>query len=328
MKKFDNQSKQYRIYLKTTREWVEVSKEVYEEHTRFHDAFRKRHQSHGQCVCPKNKFWLCDADCLTCEFHRAGDHLSLDYTTENEDGDTCSPLDALADTAPSIEDVICDKAELDQLFARLNELMPEARDNNNRIDFSNQPEGKRYCPMPVTREQIIEWDLAPRYVVTHKFSNTPRLCYMVLCDEKIARECVQAEKAACKKRERENRCIITSPITGKPICCPDSRSCIGCEYTAMENVSKVGGIAYERLIEETGYEKGAHDLTSDEALTNIETAEILEELSSTSEKLAEILKLRLQGLEAKEISEKLGIKKSTLYDDLKIIAAIASKHLN
>ena len=100
----------------------------YREHTRFHDAFRKRHQSHGQCVCPKNKFWLCDADCLTCEFRRAGDHISLDYTTENEDGDTCSPLDALADTAPSIEDVICDKAELDQLFARLNELMPEAQD--------------------------------------------------------------------------------------------------------------------------------------------------------------------------------------------------------
>ena len=52
--------------------------------------------------------------------------LSLDYTVENEDGDACSPLDNLADPAPSIEEIICDKAELDQLFARLNELMPEA----------------------------------------------------------------------------------------------------------------------------------------------------------------------------------------------------------
>ena len=127
MQKKDNQRKPYRIYLKATREWVEVPEEVYKEHTRFHDAFRKRHQSHGQCICPKNKFWLCDADCLTCEFRRAGDHISLDYSTENEDGDTCSPLDALADTAPSIEDVLCDKAELDQLLARLDELMPEAR---------------------------------------------------------------------------------------------------------------------------------------------------------------------------------------------------------
>lgn len=116
----------YRIYLKATRQWVEVSEEYYRDHTRYYDAFRKRHQSHGQCVCPKNKFWLCDGDCYNCEFRRAGDMLSIDYTVENEDGDTCSPLDALADPAPSIESVICDKAELDQLFKRLNELMPEA----------------------------------------------------------------------------------------------------------------------------------------------------------------------------------------------------------
>lgn len=35
-------------------------------------------------------------------------------------------LDNLADPAPSLKEIICDKAELDQLFARLNELMPEA----------------------------------------------------------------------------------------------------------------------------------------------------------------------------------------------------------
>ena len=200
--------------------------------------------------------------------------------------------------------------------------------SNKRIDFSNPPAGKRYCPMPINREQIVEWDLDPRYVVTHKFSNTPRLCYMVLCDEKIAREYIQAEKTDCKKRERENRCIITSPITGKPICCPDSNSCIGCEYASMENIPRVSGISYESLIEETGYEKGTHDHTSDDALTNIVTDEILEELSSINEKLAEILRLRLKGLEIKKIGEKLGIKKTTLYDDMKKIAAIASKHLN
>ena len=124
MQNKDNQSK--RIYLKATRQWVEVSEEYYRDHTRYHDALRKRQQSHGQCVCPKSKFWLCDGDCLTCEFRRAGDMLSLDYTIENEDGNACSPLDNLADPAPSIEEIICDKAELDQLFARLNELMPEA----------------------------------------------------------------------------------------------------------------------------------------------------------------------------------------------------------
>ena len=200
--------------------------------------------------------------------------------------------------------------------------------DNNRIDFNNPPAGKRYCPMPINKEQIIEWNLDPRYVVNHKFSNTKKLCYMVLCDEDFAREYIQAEKTDCKKREREDRCIITSPITGNPICCPDTNSCIGCEYASMENVPKVGGLSYESLIEETGYEKGTHDRTSDDALTNIVTDDILEELSSINKKLAEIFRLRLNGLEVKEIGEKLGIKKSTLYDDMKKIAAITSKYLN
>lgn len=122
----DNKCKPYRIYLKTTRECVEVSEEIYREHTRYYDAFRKRQQSHGQCVCPKNKFWLCDGDCYNCEFRKAGDTLSLDYQTENEDGDTCSPIDTLSDNAPLVEDIICDQIELEQLFRRLEQIMPEA----------------------------------------------------------------------------------------------------------------------------------------------------------------------------------------------------------
>lgn len=124
MQNKENQSKH--IYLKATRKWVEVSDEHYKDHTRYYGAFRKRHQAHGQCVCPKNKFWLCDGDCSNCEFCRAGDMLSLDHTIENSDGNTCSPLDMLENPTPTIESVICDKAELDQLFEYLNALMPEA----------------------------------------------------------------------------------------------------------------------------------------------------------------------------------------------------------
>ena len=51
---------------------------------------------------------------------------SLDYTVENKDGDTYSLIDQLCDPSPSLESIICDKVELNRLFARLNELMPEA----------------------------------------------------------------------------------------------------------------------------------------------------------------------------------------------------------
>ena len=121
-----NQSKTYRIYLKSTKEWVDVPEDYYREHTRYYDAFRKKAQYHGQCACPKNKFWLCDGDCFNCEFRRAGDMLSLDYENENEDGDTCSPLDSVPDPAPLMADVVADKLLLEQLIQRLRELDPEA----------------------------------------------------------------------------------------------------------------------------------------------------------------------------------------------------------
>lgn len=126
MSKNANQSKTYRIYLKSTKEWVEVPEEFYREQTRYYDTFRHHMQEHGQCSCPKNKFWLCDGDCLTCEFRCVGNMLSLDHKTENDNGDTCSMLDSIPDTAPLAADIIADRPLLDQLIKRLHELDPDA----------------------------------------------------------------------------------------------------------------------------------------------------------------------------------------------------------
>ena len=121
-----NHSKAKRIYDKQTKKWFEVTPEQYKEFDNWRTNLRKREQYHGHCMCPRNKWWLCDGMCDDCEFHAPGDILSLDMPTSNDDGDEATLLDMLEDPAPSIEEVICDKAELDQLFERLNELMPEA----------------------------------------------------------------------------------------------------------------------------------------------------------------------------------------------------------
>ena len=118
--------RKYCIYNKTTRQWTEVTDNIYRDHMRFHDAFRKRAQSHGQCVCPKNKFWLCDADCYTCEYQRAGDKLSLDFTTSNADGEAFSSLNESPSQDAAIDDIVTDIIILQQLLKRLDELMPEA----------------------------------------------------------------------------------------------------------------------------------------------------------------------------------------------------------
>ena len=51
----DNQSKEYRIYIKESKSWVDVNKEFYTNYYRDINAYRKRQQEHGRCVCPASK---------------------------------------------------------------------------------------------------------------------------------------------------------------------------------------------------------------------------------------------------------------------------------
>ena len=121
MKTNDNQSK--RIYDKTTKQWYEIPEDQYREYDRWRTALLKRMQYRGECFCPRSKWWLCDGNCLDCEFHNSTT-VSLDDPLPDGDG---TLADYVPDGAPLIEEVLAEKAELDQLFARLQELMPEAK---------------------------------------------------------------------------------------------------------------------------------------------------------------------------------------------------------
>lgn len=46
-------------------------------------ATQKREQYHHRCMCPKKYIWKCDGNCDLCEYHAAGDMLSLDVPTVN-----------------------------------------------------------------------------------------------------------------------------------------------------------------------------------------------------------------------------------------------------
>lgn len=65
--------------------------------------------------------------CEDCEFRDVDDPLSLDHELANEGGETFTLLATLADSSDSIEDIICNKTELEQLFTLLDEIVPEAR---------------------------------------------------------------------------------------------------------------------------------------------------------------------------------------------------------
>lgn len=114
------------IYIRSTRERIPVTQQEFNDYYRDINAFRKKQQRHGRCVCPERKRLDCDMDCMTCPFHRAGDGLSLDYTTVDDEGNEQAWVDTLADDSPLMDEIIADSQQLAQLFIRLKELMPEA----------------------------------------------------------------------------------------------------------------------------------------------------------------------------------------------------------
>lgn len=86
-------------------------------------ATQKREQYHHRCMCPKRYIWKCDGNCDLCEYHAAGDILSLDMPSE--DGNA-NMYDSIPNTAPTMQDVISDAIILEQLIVKFRELDPDA----------------------------------------------------------------------------------------------------------------------------------------------------------------------------------------------------------
>lgn len=129
MPNLDNQphSDERKIYIKDLHQWVSVSKDFYDDYYRDINAHRRRQQEHGRCVCPASKRYLCDMDCLTCPFRKAGDELSLDYTVTDDAGNEKSWLDDLANDAPSALTILEERELLDALMSKLDDLDPDGR---------------------------------------------------------------------------------------------------------------------------------------------------------------------------------------------------------
>lgn len=125
MSKKANRSKQYYIYIKESKSWVDVNKKFYTDYYRDINAYRKRQQEHDRCVCPASKRYLCDTDCLTCPYAKAGDQLSLDNTVNDDEGNEKSWLNDMPDDTAAIAEVLEDEELLRALYTKLNELYPE-----------------------------------------------------------------------------------------------------------------------------------------------------------------------------------------------------------
>ena len=199
---------------------------------------------------------------------------------------------------------------------------------STNVDFSNPPEGYLYCMIPIDEEFLeLEPDLDPDYITVRFIGSRRQLVYMQLWTEREAREYNQSFQNEIHAEDRSRRCMVTSPKTGKLIRCPDDRSCIGCPFNDAMKQERASCLSLDQM-QEAEIETEAHDNVEDEVIGKDLELEILAELSSTNRKLVEIFERMTDGKKLAEISEELGIRKSTLYDGIAKIRKITKKHLN
>ncbi len=117
-----NGNQSQRIYDKATRTWYEVPEDQYREFDRWRTNLRKREQYWGRCFCPRGKWWLCDGNCVDCEFHTRSE-VSLDDPLPDGEG---TRGDYVPDDKPTPEEITSDRDLLERLTARLHELDPDA----------------------------------------------------------------------------------------------------------------------------------------------------------------------------------------------------------
>lgn len=129
MTKQENQKLNHQpyIYVRSTNQQIPVTKQEFTDYYRPINAYRKRQQEHGRCICPKSQRLMCDMDCFTCPHQRVGDNLSLDYIIQDDEGNEKSWLDELQDDQPDVQSIMEEQELLDALYHCLEELAPESR---------------------------------------------------------------------------------------------------------------------------------------------------------------------------------------------------------
>ena len=107
-------------YLKVNHELIPVTEEVYQVATRWKENERYRARRDGKCGQPNYR--RCSGDCGTCPWQQEG-YRVLSLTKVLGDSYDTEPHE-LDRTHPSFDDVIADKLLLEELYRKLDELIP------------------------------------------------------------------------------------------------------------------------------------------------------------------------------------------------------------
>lgn len=106
---------------------IPVTKEVFDEYYRPINAYRRKEQRHGRCICPVRLRLLCNMDCASCPYSVFGDISSLNDYIEDSDGDITEKCGNISGNS-SLEEDYEYKELMHRIHEEISTLSPELRD--------------------------------------------------------------------------------------------------------------------------------------------------------------------------------------------------------
>lgn len=116
---------QKKIYVKSEGKFIPVTDAVYYAYYRPLWAIRDKARRKGKCLCPRKQAYLCDGDCLNCEFAIEGNDISLDAAVDIDD-DAVRYGDLMASDF-DLEALVTDSVLFDRLIEELIRLDPDGQ---------------------------------------------------------------------------------------------------------------------------------------------------------------------------------------------------------
>lgn len=179
--------------------------------------------------------------------------------------------------------------------------------------------------MPISKEFAVGNNFEAEKVSYKRIGSKMQLVYIKEADEQICNDYMRPAWSEDKADEREHKCLIEGK-NGMPVRC--ERSCFGCPKSGKLNNKTSTSCSLDDLFERNGFEIADPNNSIEQVEWEIEMEQFTDYLKKKGYQLDKILSMLRDGYKVKDISEKLDIKKTTLYKRIGRIKTFYTKFSN
>lgn len=179
--------------------------------------------------------------------------------------------------------------------------------------------------MPISKEFAVGNNFEAEKVSYKRIGSKMQLVYIKEADEQICNDYMRPAWSEDKADEREHKCLIEGK-NGMPVRC--TKSCFGCPKAGKLNNKTSAPDSLDDLFDRTGFEFADPDNSIEQVEWEIEMEQFTDYLKKKGYQLDKILSMLRDGYKVKDISEKLDIKKTTLYKRIGRIKTFYTKFSN